>query len=64
MRADLMTYDPWTPERVQRLRDLWASEARVTNIARELKTSRNAVVSKAHRLGLPARLSTIKRRST
>ena len=46
----------WTPERVEKLRKLWADGLSCSQIANELgHTSRNAVIGKAHRIGLPQR---------
>ncbi len=47
----------WTEERVERLRRLWAEGLSASEIARELGEgiSRNAVIGKVHRLGLPGR---------
>ena len=46
----------WTPEREQRLKDLWKKGHSGSEIAYILGgTTRNAVIGKAHRLNLPAR---------
>lgn len=46
----------WTTERVDRLRALWAEGVSASKIAGILGgLSRNAVIGKAHRLGLPSR---------
>ena len=47
----------WTEERVELLRKLWAEGLSASEIARELGEgiSRNAVIGKVHRLGLPGR---------
>lgn len=50
----------WTPAAVERLRELWASGMSTAAIAREMKTSKNSIVGKAHRLQLPSRPSPIK----
>jgi GcrA cell cycle regulator len=49
----------WTAERIQRLKALWAEGKSCSKIAALLGdgTTRNAVIGKAHRLKLPARLS-------
>ena len=56
-----MTITDWTPELISRLRELWAGGESVSAIGRMLGCSKNAVVGKAHRLGLPARPSPIVR---
>jgi GcrA cell cycle regulator len=54
---------PWAPSRVERLRALWAKGKTASEIAADLGgISRNGVIGKAHRLGLPARPSPIQRR--
>ncbi len=47
----------WTDERVALLRKLWAEGLSASEIARELGDgiTRNAVIGKVHRLGLPGR---------
>ena len=51
----------WTEERIDRLKTLWAKGATASEIADELGgVSRNAVIGKAHRLGLEARPSPVK----
>ncbi|MES2445424.1 MAG: GcrA family cell cycle regulator [Pseudomonadota bacterium] len=51
----------WTDERIETLRKMWDSGLTATQIAEELGgVSRNAVIGKAHRLGLPARPSPVK----
>jgi hypothetical protein len=46
----------WTQERLQALVDMWLEGRTASQIADELgNVSRNAVIGKAHRLGLPAR---------
>ncbi|MDP6389717.1 MAG: GcrA family cell cycle regulator [Alphaproteobacteria bacterium] len=52
----------WTEARVERLRDLWNGGLSASQIAAELgDVTRNAVIGKAHRLGLSSRPSPIKR---
>ncbi len=53
----------WTSELVADLVRLWEEGASTAEIGRRLGISKNAVVGKAHRLGLPARPSPIRRRS-
>ena len=51
----------WTDERIERLKAMWAKGATASQIADELGgVSRNAVIGKAHRLGLDARPSPVK----
>ena len=51
----------WTDERIERLKDLWTQGMTASQIADELGgVSRNAVIGKAHRLGLQARPSPVK----
>jgi GcrA cell cycle regulator len=51
----------WTDERIERLRSLWTQGMTASHIADELGgVSRNAVIGKAHRLGLQARPSPVK----
>src|SRR3712207_7715370 len=51
----------WTDERIERLKELWSKGMTASQIADELGgVSRNAVIGKAHRLGLQARPSPVK----
>ena len=51
----------WTEERIDRLKKMWQDGATASQIADELGgVSRNAVIGKAHRLGLEARPSPVK----
>ena len=51
----------WTDERIERLKKMWHAGATASQIADELGgVSRNAVIGKAHRLGLDARPSPVK----
>src|SRR5690349_2704089 len=51
----------WTEERIDRLKKMWAEGATASQIADELGgVSRNAVIGKAHRLGLEQRPSPVK----
>lgn len=45
----------WTDEQVAELRKLWRDGLSASQIAAQLKVTRNAVIGKVHRLGLPAR---------
>ena len=51
----------WTDEVIARLRALWAEGHSTAEIGRRMGVSKNAVVGKAHRLGLTARPSPIRR---
>ena len=51
----------WNDEAIVRLRALWAEGLSTAEIGRRMGVSKNAVVGKAHRLGLPARPSPIRR---
>lgn len=52
----------WTDDRIETLRSLWMQGLTASQIAERLGgVSRNAVIGKAHRLGLSARPSPIKR---
>ncbi|WP_226635112.1 GcrA family cell cycle regulator [Novosphingobium profundi] len=51
----------WTDERIEKLTKMWESGSTASQIAEELGgVSRNAVIGKAHRLGLKARPSPVK----
>jgi GcrA cell cycle regulator len=51
----------WTDERIEKLTKMWESGATASQIADDLGgVSRNAVIGKAHRLGLKARPSPVK----
>ena len=51
----------WTDERIDRLKELWTQGNTASQIADELGgVSRNAVIGKAHRLGLQSRPSPVK----
>ena len=51
----------WTEERIERLKAMWTDGSTASQIADELGgVSRNAVIGKAHRLGLEARPSPVK----
>ena len=51
----------WTEERIERLKTMWHDGATASQIAEELGgVSRNAVIGKAHRLGLQSRPSPVK----
>jgi GcrA cell cycle regulator len=51
----------WTDERIERLKSMWEKGMTASQIADDLGgVSRNAVIGKAHRLGLQARPSPVK----
>ena len=51
----------WTDERIEKLTKMWEGGSTASQIAEELTgVSRNAVIGKAHRLGLKARPSPVK----
>jgi GcrA cell cycle regulator len=51
----------WTDERIDRLREMWTRGMTASQIAEDLGgVSRNAVIGKAHRLGLQSRPSPVK----
>ena len=51
----------WTDERIEQLRKMWEGGMTASQIAEELGgVSRNAVIGKAHRLGLQSRPSPVK----
>lgn len=51
----------WTDERIQELKRLWDAGYSASAIGKQIGMSKNAVIGKAHRLGLRARPSPIKR---
>ena len=51
----------WTEEQIDQLKELWSEGLSTSEIGRKLGVTKNAVVGKAHRLGLPPRPSPIKR---
>ena len=52
---------PWTDDKVTQLRELWDQGLPTSQIGRILDFTKNAVVGKAHRIGLERRPSPIKR---
>ncbi len=58
---ELMT---WTPERIAEVERLWNEGLTTSEIGRRIGVSKNAVVGKVHRLGLPSRESPIQRKPT
>jgi GcrA cell cycle regulator len=53
------TGNVWTDERLEKLKKLWAQGLSISQIGEALGVSRNAIAGKAHRMGLPKRLSPI-----
>ncbi|CCQ72443.1 GcrA family cell cycle regulator [Magnetospira sp. QH-2] len=51
----------WTPDRIKLLTELWSEGLATGEIGRRLGFTKNAVIGKAHRLGLPKRQSPIQR---
>ena len=51
----------WNDEKIARLKKLWSEGLTTGEIGKRLGVSKNAVVGKAHRLGLKGRPSPIKR---
>ena len=51
----------WTEAQIDQLKELWGEGLSTSEIGRKLGVTKNAVVGKAHRLGLPPRPSPIKR---
>ena len=49
----------WTPDRIKILMALWAEGISTLEIGRRLGVTKNSVVGKVHRLGLPKRQSPI-----
>ena len=48
----------WTSEKVEKIKELWSKGHTASQIAEELgDTTRNAVIGKAHRLNLEARVA-------
>ena len=54
----------WTQDRIELLTKLWAEGLSAAEIGKKLDITKNSVVGKVHRLGLPKRQSPIKRAST
>ncbi len=54
----------WTPERIAEVTRLWGEGLTTAEIGKLVGITKNAVVGKAHRLGLPARPSPIRRQGS
>lgn len=54
--------EEWTPKRVSALIALWNEGLSTSEIGNRLNVTKNAVVGKVHRLGLPKRGSPIKQK--
>ena len=50
----------WTPDMISLLTGFWAEGVSASEIGRRMGVSRNSIVGKAHRLGLPKRPSPIR----
>lgn len=50
-----MSNNEWTPERIAALIALWGEDISTSEIGRRLGITKNAVIGKVHRLGLPKR---------
>ena len=50
-----MSTADWTPERIAALIALWNEDLSTSEIGRRLDFTKNAVIGKVHRLGLPKR---------
>ena len=53
----------WTREEIDALDREWRAGTATAEIARQVGKTKNAVIGKAHRIGLPPRPSPLKRRS-
>jgi GcrA cell cycle regulator len=54
---------PWSPEDLGTLRELWTLGHSSSKIGRLMRRSRNSIIGKAHRINLPARPGPIRRGS-
>lgn len=54
---------PWTPAHIAALTDLWARGLPASKIAKQIGTTKNAVIGKCRRLGLPKRESPIQKKA-
>jgi GcrA cell cycle regulator len=61
MTMETLTTGTWTEAKIARLRADWRAGLSITQIGKNLGLTRNAVVGKAHRLGLNKRASPIMR---
>jgi GcrA cell cycle regulator len=60
MQTEESGFMSWTDERVNLLKTMWAEGNTASQIAKALDITRNAVIGKAHRLGLSGRPSPIR----
>lgn len=60
LRLREVNWFDWTAERIETLEALWADGLSASEIAKRFGTTRNAVIGKVHRLGLPGRAVTTK----
>jgi GcrA cell cycle regulator len=49
----------WTPERIAEVTRLWSQGLTTAEIGRLVGVTKNAIVGKAHRLGLPSSRGTL-----
>jgi len=54
----------WTPTRISALIGFWTEGLTASEIGKRLEITKNAVVGKVHRLGLPKRTSPIQRKAS
>lgn len=55
----------WTPDKIEKLKKLWGSGISASQIANKLgEVSRNAVIGKAHRLNLSAKITKTKKKNS
>lgn len=59
IQARFAERSPWTPEKIADLRQMWADGLSTKGIADRLGFSKNAVVGRVYRMGLPGRGSPI-----
>ncbi len=62
MRENTIMINEWTPQRISVLIALWNEGLTTSEMGNRLGITKNAVVGKVHRLGLPKRGSPIKQK--